>query len=389
MAKPLRVALLHCRDADDVRVWSGTPYFAKRAVEKYIGDVTDLSPAPLNNFIYRLASKFFRMLGKGAPHDHFLPYARALGKYFSKQLARGSYDLVFVPSGKEVVAFLETEVPILLYSDATWQVVEDYYGVYTNVVPFLSRNGELLEQRALDNTSLLLYSSRWAADSAVRDYGADPANVHVLYIGANLMNPPKREDVLPRTLGQTVRLLLVGVNWEIKGGSVALEVLKGLLERGYDARLTVVGCTAPEGVSHPRMEVIPFLNKQIPEERERFEGAWRDADFFLLPSRFEAAGIVFCEASAYALPIFASRTGGIPSIVAEGKNGFTIPHEAEPEGYIEKIIALINDPELYADLCRTARDEYETRLNWDAWGAELAEIVAERFPEFRERMGGR
>lgn len=389
MAGPLRIALVHCRDTDDVRVWSGTPYFAKRAVERHVGEVIDLSPAPLGNFFYRLASKFFRLLGKGAPHDQFLRYARALGRYFSDRLAHDSYDLVFVPSGKEVLAFLETDVPIIYYSDATWRAVEDYYSVYTNVVPFLARNGELLERRSIDKSSVLLYASSWAADSAVKDYGADPANVHVLYIGANLMSPPRREDVLPRALGKTVRLLLVGVDWEIKGGSVALEVLKRLLELGHDARLTVVGCTAPEGVSHPRMEVIPFLNKQVPEERERFERIWSEADFFLLPSRFEAAGIVFCEAGAHGLPSLAARTGGIPSLIVDGKNGFTVPHEEEPEGYVEKIVALINDPEGYAALCRGARDEYEARLNWDAWGARFAEIVAARFPHLRERIGKR
>lgn len=386
MAGPLRIALVHCRDADDVRVWSGTPYFAKRAVERHVGEVIDLSPAPLGNFFYRLASKFFRLMGKGAPHDQFLHYARALGRYFSDRLARDSYDLVFVPSGKEVLAFLETDVPIIYYSDATWRAVEDYYSVYTNVVPFLSRNGELLERRSIDKSSILLYASSWAADSAVKDYGADPANVHVLYIGANLMHPPRREEVLLRALGNTVRLLLVGVDWQIKGGSVALEVLKRLLELGYDARLTVVGCTAPEGVAHPRMEVIPFLNKQIPEERERFERIWSEADFFLLPSRFEAAGIVFCEAGAHGLPSLAARTGGIPSLIVDGKNGFTVPHEEEPESYVEKIVALINDPEGYAALCRGARDEYEARLNWDAWGARFAEIVAGRFPHLRERI---
>lgn len=389
MSRPLRIAVVHRQNVDDVRVWSGTPYFAKRAVERHVGEVIDLSPAPLGNFFYRLASKFFRLLGKGAPHDQFLHYARRLGKHFSALLAAGDYDLIFAPGGKESVAYLRTDIPIVLYSDATWDVVENYYGVYSNVIPFLARNGRLLEQMALDKSSVLLYASSWAADSAVKDYGADPANVHVLYIGANLMHPPRREEGIPRALGKTVRLLLVGVDWEIKGGSVALEVLKRLLELGYDARLTVVGCTAPKGVVHPRMEVIPFLNKQIPEERERFERIWSEADFFLLPSRFEAAGIVFCEAGAHGLPSLAARTGGIPSLIVDGKNGFTVPHEEEPEGYVEKIVALINDPEGYAALCRGARDEYEARLNWDAWGARFAEIVAARFPHLRERIGKR
>lgn len=387
MSQHLRIALVHHKDARDVRSWSGTLFFQKNAIERFLGDVVDVTPVPFPLRPYRAGAWFGRTVSRKAwPYDQSAHLARRAGSYFTKLLRDNPCDLIFSPGGSASLSFLETDIPIIYYSDATWRVVEDYYSDYSNVIPFLSRSGELLEQRTIDKSSLLVYPSTWAAESAIRDYGADPANVHVLYLGANLMNPPRRADVLPRSLGKTLRLLLVGVNWKIKGGSVALEVLERLLALGYDAQLTVVGCTAPEGVSHPRMEVIPFLNKQVPEERERFERAWHEADFFVLPSRFEAAGLVFCEASAHGLPILAARTGGIPSLVVEGKNGFTIPHGAEPEGYVEKIVALVSDPAGYAELCERSRGEYEERLNWDAWGSRLAEVVVERFPQFRERI---
>lgn len=387
MNRPLRIALLHRENAESVRVWSGTPFFAKRAFEKYVGEVVDLSVAPVRGLLYRVASKLLRLIGKGAPHDNFVGYARRIGRYFSKKLEGHEFDLIFVPGGKETVAYLETDIPIITYSDATWDVVHNYYGVYSNMVPFLARNAEMMEQRMVDKTALFLYASDWARNSAVEHYGADPANVRTVFIGANLMGEIERSAVLPRSLAKPpLRLLLVGVNWHVKGGSVALEVLKRLLERGVDAELTVVGCTAPPGVSHPKMRVIPFLNKQVPEERERFDRAWLEADLFILPSRWEAAGLVFCEASAHGLPILAARTGGIPSIVQEGKNGYTIPHEEEPEGYVRKIMEYLEHPDRYAELCESSRREYEERLNWDAWGKRVATAIAERFPEFREAI---
>ncbi|MCE2503355.1 MAG: glycosyltransferase family 4 protein [Chlorobi bacterium] len=387
MAKPLQIALVHPENADNVRVWSGTPFFMKRAVEKHLGRVVDLSPAPVNTLKWKILSKGTSLLiRKKAPYDHLRAYSRELAKYFRPLLLKRLYDLIVAPGARESIALLDTDIPIITYSDATWDAVVDYYSVYSNLLAKARIDGEYLEQSAIDKSALFLYSSDWAADSARNHYHADPAKVHTFYLGANLMNPPTREEVLPRKLGKRIRLLLVGVDWEIKGGAIVLQVLKGLIDRGCDARLTVVGFTAPRGVEHPQMEVIPFLNKQIPEERKRFERAWRDADFFILPSRFEAAGLVFCEASAYALPILAARTGGIPSIVKEGKNGFTIPHDEEPEGYIEKIIWFVEHPDQYAQLSLSARIEYENRLNWDTWGTRLAEVVSERFPEFRERI---
>ncbi|HRQ86246.1 MAG TPA: glycosyltransferase, partial [Flavobacteriales bacterium] len=58
-----------------------------------------------------------------------------------------------------------------------------------------------------------------------------------------------------------------------------------------------------------------FLNKNLPADMARLEHHLRTADFLILPTRFEAYGIVFCEAAAYGLPALASRTGGVPTIV--------------------------------------------------------------------------
>jgi glycosyltransferase involved in cell wall biosynthesis len=384
---PLRIAFVQSDDARSVRSWSGTLLFSKEAIGRHVGTVIDLTPAPINLLPYRVMRKALGMVStKRYSFYHDPALARRYGRYFSRLLAREPHDLVFSPGGANIIPYLETDAPIIYYSDATWRRVIDYYTDFSNVIARSARGGEMLERMTLERSSIILYPSRWAADSAIDDYGTDPAKVNVTWLGANLMTPPSRESVLPRAMGETIRLLMVGVSWEIKGGAIALETLERLLEMGHDARLTVVGCRAPEGVSHPRMEVIPFLDKQVPEERERFERLWREADFFLLPTRFEAAGLVFCEASAYALPAIATRTGGVPSLVREGRNGITLPHEARGDAYAEAIAGLAADPGRYAALCGASRDEFETRLNWDAWGGRLAAIIRERFPALGERL---
>ncbi|MDQ3309727.1 MAG: glycosyltransferase family 4 protein, partial [Gemmatimonadota bacterium] len=388
--EPLRVAFVQQRDARDVRNWSGTLFFSKQAIARYVGPVIDLSPAPISALPLRIARGLVRATtGKSYSYEHDLVIARLYGRYFTEQVRRASPDLIFAPAGSACVAFLKTEVPVIYYSDATWRVMQDYHGGLRKVVKRSARGGEELEQRTLDRAAVALFSSDWAAESAVRDYGADPDKVHTVYIGANLPHPPAREQVLPRRLGDTIRLLLVGVSWQAKGADIAFGALLRLLERGYDAELTVVGCRAPRGVSHPRLRVVPFLNKAIPEQRDQFEQLWREADFFLLPTRFDAAGVVFCEAAAYALPALATHTGGVPSLVVEGRNGYTLPPEAGGAEYAALIAELASDPERYARLCETSRDEFEQRLSWDSWGRRVAEIVAERFLQFRERMPAR
>ncbi len=373
-----RVALIQHRDARDVRTWSGTVHFAKGAVERHVGDVVDLSPVPVKMLPFRVARRLvLEATGREYSYDHEPLLARYYGHLFSRRIARARPDLVFAPAASSSVAYLETDVPVVYYADSTWRVIRGYYPNFTNVVERSDRAAEEMERRTLAKAAASLFASDWAADSAVRDYGADPARVHTVFIGANLPDPPRREDVLPRRLGARVRLLFVGVLWETKGGEIAFAALLHLLALGIDAELTVVGCTPPAHVRHPRLRVVPFLNKQVPEQRREFERLWTGADFFILPSRCECAGVVYCEAAAYALPSLATRTGGVPSLVREGRNGFTLPPEAGGEAYAERIARVVEDPRGYEALCESSRDEFEARLNWDAWGERVRAIVAE------------
>lgn len=372
------MALIHHLDARDVRTWSGTVHFAKAAVERHVGPVVDLSPVPVKMLPFRVARRLVReATGREYDYDHEPLLSRYYGRTFSRRIARAKPDLVFAPAASASVAYLRTDVPVVYYSDSTWRVIRGYYPNYTNVLGRTDRAADEMERRTLERAAASLFASAWAAESAVRDYGADPARVRTVFIGANLPHPPRREDVLPRTLGERVRLLFVGVLWDVKGGEIAFGALLHLLKLGIDAELTVVGCTPPEHVRHPRLRVVPFLNKQVPEQRREFERLWTDADFFVLPSRCECAGVVYCEASAYGLPSLATRTGGVPSLVREGRNGFTLPPEAGGEAYAERIAAVVQDPRGYEALCESSRDEYDTRLSWDAWGARVRGAVEE------------
>lgn len=378
---PLQVALVHPLDARDVRSWSGTLYFAKHAIQRHVGAVVDLTPAPVDLRPYRVLRRVIRAAsGREYNYEHDPGLARRYARHFSRALAEARADLVFAPAASACVAGLKTEIPIVYYCDATWRAMRDYYGNYTRVLGRTARSADDLERRTLERSALALFASEWAARSAVDDYGADPAKVHVVYIGANLLNPPRREDVLPRAIGSPIRLLLVGVNWGTKGADVAVAALHALRRMGLDARLTVVGCTSAAHAGVPGLTMIPFLNKQDPAERARFEALWKEADFFILPTRFEAAGCVFCEASAYAVPSLATHTGGVASLVAEGRNGYTLPPDAGGAEYASLIAELAREPERYAALCRSAREEYERRLSWERWGERVARLIGGRWP---------
>ena len=117
----------------------------------------------------------------------------------------------------------------------------------------------------------------------------------------------------------------------------------------------MVGAAPPEPVDLPGVEFVGYLDKNLPEHRDRLNRLYREASFFVLPTRNECYGIVFCEASAYGLPSLATHTGGVPDVVREGENGFTFPPQDDGAGYAARIAELWADPVRYQALRASSR----------------------------------
>ncbi len=75
-------------------------------------------------------------------------------------------------------------------------------------------------------------------------------------------------------------------------------------------------------------------------------GAYEAADLFCLASRWgEAFGWVIAEAMAAGKPVVATRVGGIPELVEDGRTGFLVP-PSDPPQIASRILTLLGDPEL-------------------------------------------
>ena len=145
---------------------------------------------------------------------------------------------------------------------------------------------------------------------------------------------------------------------------------------GVQAELTVCGCVPPSNFSHPRMKVIPFLDKNDKLQRKKLEKLLMQSDFLLLPTRGDCTPIVFCEASAYGLPVITANTGGVAGVIRDGENGFMLPFSARGAEYAEVIANVYREDQRYTDLVKSSRAAFEERLNWDTWGAIVKQLLA-------------
>ena len=379
--RQLRLAGVGTMDPLDYRFWSGIPLNIVNNLRAAGHDVVTVGPLqPETNIIERIKGRFYRHVHKTVYLVNRNPriFRKRSKKASSELLRMGSLDAIIATYPPDV-AVLSTERPIILVHDATWRSLLDFYPGYERhrLADETVNGGEDLERRALARCAAMIYASRWAASSAIRDYGVDPAKVSVFPLGACLPDPPERQQVteaLARRDGARCRLLFVGLDWHRKGGDIAVGVTHALREAGLDAVLDVVGAEPTEAVPD-FVNVHGKLLRSVPRQRERFDDLFLNADFFLLPTRAECQGMVFCEAAAYAVPALAHSVGGTPEVVRHGHSGWLLPPVAEPQAFAERIAAIFNNRELYSQMAMAAREDFEVRLNWPAFCAHLASVV--------------
>jgi alpha-maltose-1-phosphate synthase len=99
------------------------------------------------------------------------------------------------------------------------------------------------------------------------------------------------------------------------------------------------------------------------------------ATAFACPSLYEPLGIVNLEAMACGTAVVASRTGGIPEVVADGVTGLLVEPD-DPPALAEALNALVRDPERARAMGRAGRVRAETEFSWSAVAAQTADLYA-------------
>jgi glycosyltransferase involved in cell wall biosynthesis len=377
MKTQLKIALVSAADPKDRRTWSGSTFFMGSALERNVGRVEYIGPMsiPGQDFKVKLARLTQRISGKRTYPFRTLSAAKYYAKEISRRLSAQPYDLIFAPAASVEIAFLETDIPIIYISDATFALMQEVYPIFSSMPPASIEAEQFFERTAQNRARLILFPSQWAARSAVDDYGTAQDKIRVIPFGANLDREPDRRAVLGKKIGAKIKILFLAKEWQRKGGAIALDTLRSLADMGVAAELTVCGVTPPAGETHPDMTVVSYLDKNIPGDREQFEHILAASNLLLLPTRTECYGVVFCEANAYGLPVFATRVGGIPAIVEDGVNGYLLPLEAQGKDYAQSIAGASLNPATYRALNRGARERYEKVLNWDSWAQTVGKTI--------------
>jgi glycosyltransferase involved in cell wall biosynthesis len=278
------------------------------------------------------------------------------------------------------IAYLECSQPIVFWADATFANIKDFYPLYSNLSESVIRDWHQMENLALQKAKLAIYSSDWAAESAIRDYGADPSRVKVIPFGSNVDSPFTQQtikDVIATRPQDRCKLLFLGVDWFRKGGDVAYEIAEKLNQSGLPTELTIVGCS-PSIDDLPLPEFVKplgFISKSTRAGQERISQLLMESHFLILPTRADCTPIVFCEANSLGVPCLSNTVGGVPTMIHNGINGQLFKPDNNILGCCNYITNLFAKYEDYKKLALSAFNEYELRLNWRVAGQQVKNLL--------------
>lgn len=325
--------------------------------------------------VARLLNQLFIALsGKRISYRHSKILSKAYGSFFSKKLRKKTYDYIIAAAASAEIAYLETDVPVIYITDGTFAGCLNYHKSLTNLTRFSISEGNQIEQLAISKSKKIIVSSEWCKNSVLQDYKASASDVISVPYGANFENLPAA-STLTYEAPVEWKLLFVGVYWESKGGNIAYNAFKLLADKGYNVSLTVLGCLPPPGINHPRLTVIPFIDKNDKQGQKKLAEIYAQHSLLILPTRFDCTPIVINEASAFGIPCLVANTGGVAGHLQDGVNGFLVDYDDKGEGYAKKTEALILSAEKYVSLKKSTRQLFEKELNWEHWTETLARIL--------------
>ncbi|MBD2690200.1 glycosyltransferase family 4 protein [Anabaena catenula] len=155
---------------------------------------------------------------------------------------------------------------------------------------------------------------------------------------------------LPQRPRNPITILFCGQMIARKGVDVLIQAFDHLIQAGLNARLLLVG---REAELPQLLELLPIMTRQKIEyagfqSPENLPHFFREADIFVLPSRYDGWGVVVNQALGAGLPIICSDTvGAAYDLVEPGKNGFLFP-SGDVVSLTEILINYLNNPETIA-----------------------------------------
>ncbi len=112
------------------------------------------------------------------------------------------------------------------------------------------------------------------------------------------------------------------------------------------------------------------------KDEKRFLSAYSACDVFVLPSEYEAFGLVLLEAMACKKPCVATRVGGVPEVIQDGKTGLLVEY-GDAKELANAINDLLGDEKKRKEMGNHGRKRVKENFTWPIVVDKLERVYEE------------
>ncbi|MFR0550577.1 glycosyltransferase family 4 protein [Limosilactobacillus reuteri subsp. suis] len=373
----MKITVVSYEDPTKSSTWSGTTANMYKALKnnKTIDTVDTIKLSGKYTSLIKKITSYYYKIFLNQKIANFETTSIGM-KYWGNKLNRAikkqkiKSDFYFLPAGAAAIAGSKTSKKLVYLPDATFALMnKDYY--YSNTSSKAANIGNSIDLLAMKKAYKIIVPSDWCYKSIITDYGQSQHKTKLIEFGANL--PHYSQNLEKKLNSNTIKLLLVGVDYKRKGVNTAIKTIDYLntIDTEHSYRLTIIGLEKPKNLNNKNVIFKGKLVKENPKELSELENEYKKSDLFILPTRAEAAGIVFAEAQMFSLPIITYSTGGIKNYVKNTITGYTLKESANYKDFAKKVLEIVQNPVLYSKMSYNARKNYMTRLNWNVWANKV------------------
>lgn len=345
------------------RAWSGTSYSLYKALKTYF-NVYDID-------LTKKITTWGRIKNRIIGLDMGLSEIQSNRKKLEKVMSSTEKRVVF----QFVENIFDTDlVSSYIYLDLSASYV-DYMKNHKPQV-FIYSNSKFCREKAISmrseyqteyfrSCSGIFTMGQWLADDLIQRCGIAPSKVHCVGGGINL-----NKELIDYSHKQGNKILFVGRDFSRKGGYIVVDAFKRLRERRPDVELYVAGPAV-----NPVQEVIEGYHYVGDCDYEKTAYLFNLCDIFVMPSYFEAYGLVFIEALSFGLPVIARDDYEMKYIVEEGKSGLLLKKD-DPIVLSDMMSSLLTDSKI-KNYVRSKRDFYLSEYSWDKVAERIYAVIEE------------
>lgn len=366
---------------NDINYASGSFYSIYKNLRKYF-EIIPVGPLKLKKNNLHSALNRLNSLGL-FPYRfatmHSWKTIKGYGEQLQNYIDKENFDAIFSTSTL-YAARVQSYKPVFAYTDLSYINALDYYNFASSLHPKSREEAIEVDRFCFEKYTKIFLASEWAKKHTIEAYNLPSNKIIVIGRGANLVSNydhQKLNNIISERLSADIKnFLFVGKNWESKGGEVAYQIVKKMIENGFKVKLQIVGCSPPTKFKNTNIvEVFGLINTKNEKGKKTLKELYEKAWIFILPTKFEAMGISFNEASSFGLPSISFNTGGVSTAIENNKSGFLFELNDSIDYMYSRIISLFNDKELYKKMAHNAYDKFKNENNWDTIALKIKNAI--------------